>query len=170
MKENKLMKCFIIIIICFVVDSTISFFLPYNYTKSAMTIVHYIGMMMFTLLIKSLESVEKYFYASLCGVYYSVVYSNSIAIYILIYCLIAFVRTHLIKIESFSMLESSVFSIMTIFACEIIVYWLMWITNMTSYPVQSFMVMRILPTILVNFGLSFIVWLVYNNIELEVKA
>jgi len=135
-----------------------------------MTIVPYIGMMMFTLLVKSLESVEKYFYASICGVYYTVVYSNSLAIYILIYCLIAFVRTHLIKIESFSILESSIFSIMTIFACEIAVYWLMWITNMTSYPIQDFALMRLIPTLLVNFGLSFIVWLVHENIELEVKA
>lgn len=170
MKENHLFKCFIIILICFIIDSTISFFLPYNYTKSSMTIVPYIGMMMFTLLVKSLESVEKYFYASICGVYYTVVYSNSLAIYILIYCLIAFVRTHLIKIESFSILESSIFSIMTIFACEIAVYWLMWITNMTSYPIQDFALMRLIPTLLVNFGLSFIVWLVHENIELEVKA
>lgn len=170
MKENKLLKCIIIILICFVIDSTISFFLPYNYTKSSITVVPYLGMMMFTLLIKSLEGAEKYFFAVICGAYYSIVYSNSLAIYILFYTLIAFVRTHMIKIASFSMLESSVFCILTIFSNEIIVYWLMWITNMTNYPIQSLLVMRLIPTLLLNFVLAFPVYLIYDYMELEVKS
>ncbi len=169
MKENYLYKCFITLFICFIIDSTISFFLPYNYTKSSITIIPYIGLMMFALLVKTVEGPERYFFAAVSGVYYSVVYSNSLAIYILIYCLIAFVRSYIIKIESFSMIESSVFCISTILVEEIIVYWLMWITNMTNYSLTNFTLMRLLPTVLFNFVLSFLVYWVYNYIKIEVK-
>jgi len=169
MKENYLYKCFITILICFVVDSTISYFLPYNFTKSSITIVPCIGLMMFALLVKTIEGPERYFFAAVCGVYYSVVYSNSLAIYILIYCLIAFVRSYIIKIDSFSLIESSVFCISTIFVEEIVVYWLMWITNMTNYPLTRFLLMRLLPTLIFNFVLSFLVYWIYNHIKIEVK-
>lgn len=169
MKENYLYKCFITLFICFIIDSTISFFLPYNYTKSSITIIPCIGLMMFALLVKTVEGPERYFFAAVSGVYYSVVYSNSLAIYILIYCLIAFVRSYIIKIESFSMIESSVFCISTILVEEIIVYWLMWITNMTNYSLTNFTLMRLLPTVLFNFVLSFLVYWVYNHIKIEVK-
>lgn len=169
MKENYLYKCFIVILICFVIDSTISFFLPYNYTKSSVIVIPCIGLMMFALLVKTIEGAERYFFAAVCGVYYSVVYSNSLAIYILIYCLIAFVRSYIIKVESFAMIESSVFCISTIFVEEIVVYWLMWITNMTNYSLNSFILMRLLPTLIFNFVLSFLVYWVYKYIKIEVK-
>lgn len=169
MKESYLFKCFIIVIICFVIDSTISFFLPYNYTKTSITIVPYLGLMMFTLLVKTIEGPERYFYAALCGVYYSIVYSNSLAIYILIFCLIAFVRSYIIKIDLISFVESSIFCVSTICMGELIVYWLMWITNTTSYPLMSFSLMRLLPTLLFNFVLSLLIYWVYNHIKIEVK-
>ena len=65
--------------------------------------------MMFSLLVKTIDGAERYFFAAICGVYYSIVYSNSLAIYILIYCLIAFVRSYIVKLESFSLIESMVF-------------------------------------------------------------
>ena len=111
MKENYLYKCFITLFICFIIDSTISFFLPYNYTKTSITIIPCIGLMMFALLVKTVKGPERYFFAAVSGVYYSVVYSNSLAIYILIYCLIAFVRSYIIKIESLSLIEASVFCV-----------------------------------------------------------
>lgn len=169
MKENYLFKCFAVVIISFFIDSTISFFLPYNYTKTCITIIPYIGLMMFALLVKTIEGPERYFFSAVCGVYYSIVYSNSLAIYILIYCLIAFVRSYIIKLESFSIIESSIFCISTIFIGEMIVYWLMWITKMTSFSLISFIQVRLLPTLLLNFALSFLVYWVYNSIKIEVK-
>lgn len=169
MKENYLYKSFIVIFICFVIDSTLNYFFPYDFTKSAITIIPCVGLMMFALLVKTIEGPERYFFSAVCGVYYSVVYSNSLAIYILIYCLIAFVRSYIIKIESFSIIESSVFCISTIFVQETIVYWLMWITNMTNYPIITFAFMRLLPTLIFNFVLSFGVYWVYNQIKIEVK-
>lgn len=167
--ESYLFKCFLIVFLCFVIDSTISFFLPYNYAKTGITIVPCIGLMMFTLLVRTVEGAERYFFAAICGVYYSIIYSNSLAIYILIYCLIAFVRSYIFKLESLSLLESMIFCILTIFAQECVLYWLMWITNMTRYPISSFMLMRILPTLIVNFILSMLVYWVYNKVKIEVE-
>lgn len=167
---SRLAKTFFIVLICFVIDSTVSFFLPYNFARQTITIIPYIGLMFFTLLVKHLESPENYFFAVICGAYYAVVYSNSLAIYILIYCLIAFIRCFVIKIEKFSLLESSLFCFLTIFSSEIIVYWLMWITNMTSYPMVQFLLMRLLPTLALNFVLSLLVYGIYNHINIEVKS
>ncbi len=167
--DSYLLKCFIAVFICFVVDSTISYFLPYNYTKVGITIFPCIGLMMFTMLVKTIEGAERYFFAAICGVYYSIVYSNSLAIYILIYVIIAFVRSYIIKLDSLSLLESSLFCIMTIFAQEVVLYWLMWITNMTRYRVLSFLTMRVFPTLLFNLILSVIVYWVYNHIKIEVE-
>lgn len=169
MRDSYLFKCFIIIFICFVLDSTISFFLPYNYAKTGITIIPCIGLMMFTMLIKTIDGAERYFFATVCGLYYSIIYSNSLAIYILIYCLIAFVRSYIIKLESFNLFESMLFCILTIFAQEVVLYWLMWITNITRYSVSSFLLMRILPTLLVNAVLSIGVYWVYNQVKIEVE-
>jgi len=169
MTDSYLFKCFVAVFVCFIVDSTMSYFLPFNYTKTGITIVPCIGLMMFTMLVKTIEGAERYFFAAICGVYYSIVYSNSLAIYILIYLLIAFVRSYIFKLDSLSLLESSMFCIVTILAQEVVIYWLMWITNMTRYPILSFLTMRVLPTLLVNLVLSFLVYWVYNNMKIEVE-
>ncbi len=93
MTDSYLFKCIMLVIACFVLDSTISYFLPYNYTKVGMTIVPCLGLMMFSMLVRTVDGAERYLFAAICSVYYSIVYSNSLAIYILIYCLIAFVRS-----------------------------------------------------------------------------
>lgn len=169
MMTNRIVKYFIVVFICFVIDSTINFFLPYNYFKTSITIVPCIGMMMYSLMVKDIEGPDRYFFATICGVYYSVVYSNSLAIYILIYCLIAFVRSYIVKFEFFALMESSLFCVSTICVAEVMVYWLMWMTNMTQYSTIDFVLMRLLPTLIFNFVLSFLVYWVYNHISLEVK-
>ena len=169
MRDSYLIRCFIAVFLCFVVDSTITFFLPYNYTKTGITVVPYLGLMLFTMLVKTIDGAERYFFAAICGVYYSIVYSNSLAIYILIYLLIAFIRSYVIKLESLSLIESTVFCISTIFVQEAIVYWLMWITNITRYSLSQFMLMRMLPTIIVNGILSFAIYWVYNKVKIEVE-
>ena len=117
MTDSYLFKCIMLVIVCFILDSTISYFLPY----------------------------------------------------ILIYCLIAFVRSYLFKLESLSLIESMIFCILTIFAQECVVYWLMWITNMTRYPIVSFLTMRILPTLILNLVLFVGVYWVYNKVKIEVE-
>jgi len=169
MSESYLLRCFFVVFLCFVVDSTIAFFLPYNYTKTGLTFVPCLGLMTFAMLVRTIEGPERYLYATICGTYYSIIYSNSLAIYILIYCLIAFIRSYIIKLESFTFAESMLFCISTVFAQEIMVYWLMWITNMTRYPMSSFFLMRILPTVLMNFVLFIGGYIIYNKVKIEVE-
>ena len=126
--------------------------------------------MMFALLVRTIEAgAERYFFATLCSVYYSIVYANSLAIYILIYCLIAFVRSYLFKLDTLNIFESMIFCVLTIFAQECIVYWLMWITNMTRYPMVSFVVMQLIPTLLFNGILSIGIYWIYNKVKIEVE-
>ena len=119
-QDSYLVKCFLVVFLCFVVDSTIHYFLPYNFTKTGITITPYLGLMMFALLVRTIDGAERYFFATICGLYYSVVYANSLAIYILIYCLIAFVRSYLFKLDTLNIVESTIFCVLTIFAQDCI--------------------------------------------------
>ncbi|MEE0966110.1 MAG: rod shape-determining protein MreD [Bacilli bacterium] len=167
-KDNYLIKCFLVMLICFTLDSFISYFMPFNFSKQGITIVPSVALMMYLLLVKSIEGVNRYFFGAICGLYYSIVYSNSLAIYILIYVIIAFVRTYIVKIEEFSFLEAIVLSILTIFAQESVVYWLMKITNTTNMMISQFLLMRVLPTLICNVILFAGVFFAYKKIRIEV--
>ena len=168
-KDNYLVRCFITMLICFTLDSIISYFMPLNFSKEGITIVPSIALMMYLLLVKTIEGAERYFFGAICGLYYSIVYSNSLAIYILIYVIIAFVRSYIVKIEEFSFLEAIMLSILTIFAQEAVVYWLMKITNTTKMIFSQFLVMRIVPTLICNIILFIVVFFVYKKIRIEVS-
>ena len=167
-KDNYLIKCFLVMLICFTLDSFISYFMPFNFSKQGITIVPSVALMMYLLLVKSIDGVNRYFFGAICGLYYSIVYSNSLAIYILIYVIIAFVRTYIVKIEEFSFLEAIVLSILTIFAQESVVYWLMKITNTTNMMISQFLLMRVLPTLICNVILFAGVFFAYKKIRIEV--
>ena len=156
-------------LICFTLDSIISYFMPLNFSKEGITIVPSIALMMYLLLVKTIEGADRYFLGAICGLYYSIVYSNSLAIYILIYVIIAFVRSYIVKIEEFSFLEAIMLSILTIFAQEAVVYWLMKITNTTKMIFSQFLVMRIVPTLICNIILFIVVFFVYKKIRIEVS-
>ncbi|MCD7949351.1 MAG: hypothetical protein LUG12_03685 [Erysipelotrichaceae bacterium] len=166
LRDSIFFKFFIIVLICFVIDSTISFFMPYNYTKTGIFIVPCIGLMMFALLVNTIKGEESYLFAALCGLYYSVVYSNSLAIYILVYLIITFSRTFF-KLEKLTIIEAVLYCGSTVLLQEIMLYWIMWITNITRYPVMSFLIMRLLPTVCFNMILSIVVYWVYNKVKVE---
>jgi rod shape-determining protein MreD len=168
-KDSYLFKYYISVLLLFVVDSLISYFLPANYNKLGITVVPLTGLMMYTLLVKTIDGVHRYFFGAIIGLYYSIVYSNSLAIYILIYVIIAFVRSYIIKIDEFSLLEAFVFIISTIFIQEVVVYFLMKITSITNIALSYCMLYRILPTLGLNAVLFFIVFFIYNRIKIEVK-
>ncbi len=169
MKEKYLYKCFFAVFLCFVADSVISYFVPYNHLKLSMTIVPYLGLMLFSLLVKTIDVPERYFFGAMCGIYYSVVYSHSLVIYILIYALIAFIRSYIVKMDEFSFVESLLFVLSTIILSEAVVYWLMWITNSTHYLILDFVLYRLIPTLCFNLILSVFVYWIFINIKIEVK-
>lgn len=168
-KDTILYKCFLIMFICFVIDSIIGYFTPLNFSKENITLVPCVSLMMYLLIIKSIEGAERYFFGAVCGLYYSVVYADSLAIYILIYVIIAFLRTYILKFEEFSFFESFLLSILTIFLQESMVYWLMKITNTTILSISQFLTMHALPTVILNAILFFGVFIAYKNIRIEVS-
>ena len=157
-----LIKCFLIMLICFVIDSTISYFLPYNFTKSSFIAIPYIALMMFCMMVKTIDAPERYFFAATCGVYYSVVYTNSLPVYILMFTFVAFARTYIYKFEKLSFFESLLFSILTICTQETVVYWLMKLTRITTIKFIPLITLRIFPTILLNLILFCVVYLFFN--------
>lgn len=168
-KGNILYKYYLLMFICFVLDSIISYFTPLNFNKEGITLVPCIALMMYLLIIKNIQGAEKYFFGAVCGLFYSIVYANSLAIYILIYVFLAFLRTYIIKFEEFSFFEALLLSILTIFSQEFVVYWLMKITNMTVLNVSHFLMMHALPTLLLNVILFVVVFIIYKNLKIEVS-
>lgn len=160
--RKYLIKCFFIMLLCFVLDSTISYFLPYNFTKSSYSAIPYIALMMFCMIVKTIGAPERYFFAALCGVYYSVVYTNSLPVYILIFTFVAFARTYIYKFEKLSFFESLLFSFLTICIQETVVYWLMKVTRITTLKFTALITLRIFPTLLLNVILFCCVYLIFN--------
>ncbi len=139
-----------IIAICFCIDSTLTYFLPYNYMKNSLVITPKIGLMMFVLLNSQLKANESIFFAMFCGFYYSLIYADSLLIYVLIYSIVAYFSKMYIKESSSMFIETYIFTISTIFIQEIVVYLLMIITYTTKLGVVPFITLRLLPTLLIN--------------------
>lgn len=149
------------------IDSTITYFLPFDFTKSGIMIVPCVGLMMFLLLNNKIDNEARYFFASIVGIYYAVIYANSLAIYVLLYCIFAFFVKMYMKSSTFTYLESLIVFILTIFVQEVVLYWLMWITSITELSVINFILLRLLPTLGFNAILSIPVFVIYNKIGFE---
>lgn len=168
-KGNILYKYYLLMFICFIFDSIVSHFTPINFSKNDITLVPCAALMMYLLIIKNIQGAERYFFGAICGLFYSIVYANSLAIYILIYVVVAFIRSYIIKFEEFSFFEALLLSVLTIFSQEFVVYWLMKITNMTMLRMSTFIMMHAVPTLVLNVFLFIVVFIVYKNLKIEVS-
>ena len=150
-QEISIFKYFAVMLVCFAIDSTISYFLPANFSKEGVFVIPAISLMMYLLLLDSIDNTSyRYFFGAICGLYYSIVYSNSLAIYILIYVLMAFIRTHVFKIENLNFFEWLIFALVVIVFQEVVVYSLMKATGVTAYGINRFVINRIFPTLAFN--------------------
>ena len=71
--KNKLVRYLIIMFIFFVIDSILRFYLPSSILKLNLTIVPYVGVMMFDLLTNTIDEDHRYIFAGICGIYFSVI-------------------------------------------------------------------------------------------------
>lgn len=165
--NRKSIPYFVTMCICFVIDSTITYFLPFDFTKSGFMIVPCVGLMMFILLSNRIDDEIRYFFGAMVGIYYAVIYANSLAIYVLLYCIYAFFVKNYMKSSSFTYLESLLVFILTIFVQESVLYWLMWITNITELSVLNFAMLRLLPTLGLNIVLSIPLFVIYKKLRFE---
>lgn len=167
MMKNKLARSLVVMFICFVIDSLLRYYLPHDLLKTGLTIVSYVGVMMFTFLNNDIDEERRYFFALVCGVYYSVIYGNSVFIYMLLFLIYAFIGKQYMKKATFTYFEALTMVILTIFMQEAVLYLLMWITGITKLYVMTFIVWRLLPTLLFNAIIFNVVYFVHDKIKLE---
>ena len=113
---------FMIVAICFTIDSSIAFFLPFDFSRQGIVIVPGIGLMVWTLINNIIEDERRYLFATLVGLYYAVIYANSLFIYVLLYCLYAFFGRTYMKLSKFSLFEAMAVISLTIFLQEVVIY------------------------------------------------
>jgi len=167
MMKNKLGRSLVVMAICFMIDSLLRYYLPHDLLKTGLTIVSYVGVMMFTFLNNDIDEERRYFFALVCGVYYSVIYGNSVFIYMLLFLIYAFIGKQYMKRATFTYFEALAIVILTIFIQESVLYLLMWITGITKLLVMTFIIWRLLPTLLFNAIIFNIVYFVHDKIRLE---
>lgn len=160
---------FMIVAICFTIDSSIAFFLPFDFSRQGIVIVPGIGLMVWTLINNIIEDERRYLFATLVGLYYAVIYANSLFIYVLLYCLYAFFGRTYMKLSKFSLFEAMAVISLTIFLQEVVIYWLMWITNVTAMSIGTFALYRLLPTFLFNVVLSIPLFYLHKKLGFEGK-
>lgn len=168
--NKQLYRYYLVMIVAFIVDSVISYYLPYNFDKLSITISPHIGIMMFTLLNNTIWDEHRYIFATVTGLYYAIVYANSLLIYVLLYCLYAFFGKKYTKLAAYTLLEMFIAVIVTIIAQEVVIYWLMWITNVTQLSVVMFVTNRLLPTLGVNLLLIAPVYFIHKKLGFEGKV
>lgn len=165
--KNKLIRSLVVMFVCFMIDSLLRYYLPHDLLKTGLTIVSYVGVMMFTFLNNDIDEERRYFFALVCGVYYSIIYGNSVFIYMLLFLIYAFIGKQYMKRATFTYFEALAMVILTIFMQETVLYLLMWITGTTKLLIITFIVWRLLPTLLFNAVIFNIVYIVHDKIKLE---
>lgn len=168
MIEKQLYKNFLIMIVFYLIDSLISFFLPYNLSKTGVSFIPSTGLMMFILLVMTLrDTTERFFFAAICGLYYCIFYSNSLLIYVLIYIFIAFLRSYIYRNDHITFIEYVVMVAIVLAAKELIVYYLMVFTRVTSLSFIRFVGLRLVPTVLINSALSGIIYYIFTLFDFK---
>ena len=155
--------------VCFAIDSSISYFLPFDFSRRGIVIIPYIGLMVWTLINNIIDDEHRYLFATLVGLYYAVIYANSLLIYVLLYCLYGFFGRTYMKLSKFSLFEAIVVISLTIFVQEVVIYWLMWITNVTAISIITFAIYRLLPTFICNVVLSIPLFYLHKKLRFEGK-
>ena len=70
--NKKLYRYYLVMALSFIIDSVISYYLPFNFDKSGITIIPYISLMMFTLLNNTIGNEHRYIFATVSGLYYAI--------------------------------------------------------------------------------------------------
>jgi Cell shape-determining protein len=158
---NSNYKYFLMIILAFLIDSILSYFLPYDFTKQSLMLVPSIGVLVFVLIMLRIKE-KHYSYAVLTGFYYGLFYGNALPIYMIIYVMIVFMVKIISKFYLSSWLEALTLFVSTIFIYHLSIYLLMYITKMTSLKIIDYILRRFLPSLLLNIVLGMIIYFIFK--------
>ena len=86
------------------------------------------------------------------------------------YCVYARFGKKYTKLATYTLLEMFIAVIVTIIVQEVVLYWLMWITNITQLSIVIFLKNRLLPTVLFNLVLIAPVYFIHKKLGFEGKV
>lgn len=167
MNKSRTQRYTILLLLAFVVDSVLQYYLPYNFSKNTIVFIPSITYVMFTLLNNTIDPEFRYMFASAMGLIYSMVYGQNSGIYILIFCLIAFIGQMYMKKGSYSIMEAFVMVGVSLLIKEGIVYLYRLFMHDSNQFILSFIQYRLLPTVLGNLVLFFVVYYIYDYFKIE---
>lgn len=169
MKNKRLIRYSIILILCFILDNVISYYIPYNFAKTSIVVIPCISISMFTLLNNTIDETNRYGFALIMGMIYTVVYGNSLAIYIFLYLLFAFIGKIYMKKGVFNFFEALLMVVVNLSLKEFIIYGFKFFMHETNQPLLLFLQYRFLPTLVFNLVIFGLVYYIYNIFKIEIK-
>lgn len=160
---NNIIKNVLCLVICFMFDSILSYFLPFDFAKSGIMMIPCIGLMMFSILCMYSKDSRKLAFATMVAAYYAILYADSLAFYVLVYGLITYYAQFYHYHVSESYLGDMLFVVSTVFLQESMVYLLMKGIGLTALNVTSYVIYRMIPTLCLNLLLSLPVVYIYRR-------
>lgn len=161
--NNKMVLGFIVMALSFLLDSTITYFVPYDFSREGITIIPYIGTLMFCLFVLRVDLEDRPFFSVVVGLYYSIVYTDSLTIYVVFYLVLSFVCAKYLKSIHCSYLDYLFVGISTIFSFEVMLYLIMKLANITNISIVNFGMYRLLPTLFVGLVSTLFVYSFSNS-------
>lgn len=156
----------VLIIGSFMIDSVLAYFLPYSFDKTGIMLIPCFGLIMFTFINHHLKSsLDCFVYPVGVGLYYCVVYTNLLLIYVLIYALIGFIGRKYERISSFTFFESLLFCFIAFSIKEFILYAFMKFITVTNLSIMNFISLRYLPSLVLNLILFIIAYFVFRKYQ-----
>lgn len=165
--NKRLVRYLLIILVCFICDDLLKYYLPQSFLNKGITIIPYLGLIMFTLLNNTIDEDMRYPFALICGGFYSLIYGNSLLMYMLLFVVFAFVGRLYTKKSKFTYFEALLFVVLTIFTQEVVIYWLMWMTKVTKLFIVTYMLNRLLPTVIFNIIGYNLVYYIHDKLKIE---
>ena len=126
--------------------------------------IRYLVVMFFAFVVDSLLCY--YLPSSLLKINLTIVPYGAVAMFVL-YLLYALFGKYYMKKATFTYFQAFVIVLLTIFVQECVLYSLMWISNTTQLLVTTFLIKRLLPTLLYNAVMFNGVYYIHHKIKLE---
>lgn len=165
--SKRLIRFSIVMVLVFMLDSVLAYFLPYDFTKSLPIVIPYISLITFTLLNNAIDDANRYWFALICGLYYTIIYADSNYVCLILFFVYAFIGKHYMKRSTFTFYEGFFIAISTICFHEIILYLLVWMNNTTNMTFIDYSLLRLLPTIIFNAFAFIPVFFIHNKVKYE---
>lgn len=165
--SKRLIRFSLIMVIIFMLDSVLTYFLPYDFTKRSPIFIPYFSLIVFTLLNNNIDESNRYWFALICGLYYTIIYADSNYICLLLFFVYAYIGKKYMKRSTFNFYEGFFIAISTICVHELVLYLVVWMNNTTNMTFINFGLLRLLPTLLFNVVVFLPVFFIHNKIKYE---